>query len=275
MLSLAVSFGCRKAPQRTSEVVAISVAQIPAEPLDAVWEHAPEHVARLLPQDLVEPRLLKPSTSEVRVRAVATKSELAFRLQWLDALANDISGPDNFVDACAIQLPRQIAPNPPDVQMGQAGQPVEITFWRADWQASANGRSDSLKILYPNASVDHYPFEAPSLQPGSAAQREMASRYAPAQALGNRRVGPRDVPVEDLVAEGPGTLAPDSSGASKAKGVRATDGWLVVVSRRRPAGLATRQRTQVAFAVWEGSGHETGSRKMRTGWIPLLVREER
>ena len=32
-------------------------------------------------------------------------------------------------------------------------------------------------------------------------------------------------------------------------------------------------RTQVAVAVWEGSKDEAGARKMRSQWIPLLVRE--
>jgi hypothetical protein len=39
-----------------------------------------------------------------------------------------------------------------------------------------NGRDDSIQALYPNATVDHYPFEAPSLEPGSDARREMARR---------------------------------------------------------------------------------------------------
>jgi hypothetical protein len=45
------------------------------------------------------------------------------------------------------------------------------------------------------------------LEAGSPAQQEAATRYAPAEALGNRRVGPRPQPVEDMVAEGPGTIA--------------------------------------------------------------------
>ena len=32
-------------------------------------------------------------------------------------------------------------------------------------------------------------------------------------------------------------------------------------------------RGQIAFAIWEGSQHEVGSRKMRTVWIPLTVEE--
>jgi hypothetical protein len=266
--------GCRRAPAPVNEVVAISSPAVPLDPDNAVWERAPEHLAQLLLQDLVEPRLMKASTPEVRVRAVTNGAEIGFRLQWVDAKKDDMPGPGVSVDACAVQLPRTIESNPPAPQMGEAGRPVELTFWKADWQASVDGRGDTIRDLYPNAAVDHYPFQAPSLEPGSAAQKEMAKRYAPAEAVGNRRSGPRDIPVEDLVAEGPGTLAPAPRTSSSGRGVRTKDGWVVVLRRGLPAGLTPRRRTQVAFAVWEGSQDETGSRKMRTGWIPLLRRSE-
>ena len=188
----------------------------------------------------------------------------------------DLPGPARFMDACAVQVPAKLEANVPDPQMGMQGKGVEITYWRADWQAVVDGRPDSLKEMYPNASINGYPFEANSLEKGSAAQQEMATRYAPARALGNRRVGTRAVPVEDLLAEGPGTLAPASpSGGvagSKGKGVKSEYGWSVVITRKLPTGLAPGARTQVAFAIWEGGHQETGARKMRTGWIPLLMK---
>jgi len=148
-------------------------------------------------------------------------------------------------------------------------------FWRADWQASVDGRGDTIRDLYPNATVDHYPFQAKPFEAGSAAQREMAKRYAPAEATGNRRAGPRKTPVEDLVAEGPGTLSPAAVQASSGRGERTKDGWAVVIKRKMPDGLAPKTRTQIAFAVWEGSHQEVGARKMRTGWIPFAVWERK
>jgi hypothetical protein len=156
--------------------------------------------------------------------------------------------------------------------MGQAGRPVDIAFWRADWQASVDGRPDSLTSLYPNAAIDHYPFEAKPLEPGSPAQQEAATRYAPAQALGNRRVGPRAQPVEDMMAEGPGTITAGGGAKSRGKGVRTATGWAVVIARAMPAGLAPNVRTSIAFAVWDGAAREVGARKMRTIWVPLSVR---
>jgi hypothetical protein len=216
---------------------------------------------------------MKPSTQEVKVRAVTDGSQLALRLAWLDPQVNDLPGPGRFLDGCAIQIPRVIEGNPPDPQMGQTGHMVDIAFWRADWQATMNGRKHEIRSIYPNASVDHYPFEAKSIEPGSAAQKEMATRYAPAAAVGNRRAGPREFPVEDMIAEGPGTLSPNPSAASRGRGERTADGWSVVMVRKAPEGWAPKARTQIAFAVWEGSAKEVGARKMRTGWVPLSMKE--
>ncbi|MEK7832158.1 MAG: ethylbenzene dehydrogenase-related protein [Acidobacteriota bacterium] len=207
LFSLAVS-GCRSAIATTTEVVAIQSQAVPATPTDAAWDEAPEHQAKLLLQDLVEPRLMKASTAEVRVRAITNGTEVAFRLEWDDKSKDDLPGPARFMDACAVQVPTKLEANVPDPQMGGQGKTVEITYWRADWQASVDGRPDSLKEIYPNASVDGYPFEAKPLEKDSATQNKMATRYAPARALGNRRVGPREAPVEDLIADGPGTLSP-------------------------------------------------------------------
>jgi hypothetical protein len=226
----------------------------------------------MIPQDLVEPRLLTPTTAELRVRALTDGARVAFRLAWADSEASDASGPAKMVDACAVQLPAKKEKDAPDPQMGMAGRGVQITYWRADWQAIVNGRGDTIRDLYPNAVVDHYPFQAKPLEGDAAAQKEAALRYAPARAVGNDRAGPRQSPVEDLVATGPGTLAPGPSQEAAGKGAFGKAGWTVVISRKLPDGLAPQQRTQVAFGVWQGSKQEAGARKMRTGWIPLLWR---
>jgi DMSO reductase family type II enzyme heme b subunit len=273
LIAVAASASCRRAPAPTAEVVAISTVSLPADAGDAAWNSAPEHVAALLLQDLVEPRLMKPSTREVRVRALANDSEIAFRLEWADGVANDLPGAGRYLDACAVQVPQKADVNAPDPQMGQEGRFVEITYWRSDWQATVNGRDDTIRSLYPNATVDHYPFQAQSLRPGSDAQQQMARRYAPADAVGNRRGGLRQSAVEDLIAEGPGTLSPAQATTSRGRGIRTQNGWAVVLTRKMPDGLGPRGRTQVAFAVWEGSANEAGARKMRTGWVGLSMRE--
>ena len=274
LLALLALVGCKRTPPVATEVIAIPAAQLPSSPTDPVWDSAPEYVAKLIPQDLVEPRLIRPSTTEVRVQAVQNGAEIAFRLRWIDADQDDTAGPNHFVDGCAVQVPAKLLPNPPAPQMGETANRVQIAFWRADWQAWVNGRGDTIKDLYPNAEVTHYPFEAASLEKGSPEQKEMAKRFAPADAVGNRRQGPRRSAVESLLAEGPGTLAPDPSVAVRGTGVRTQDGWAVVLVRPIPEGLAPKRRTSVAFAIWQGSNQEAGARKMRSGWAPLAVQEK-
>jgi DMSO reductase family type II enzyme heme b subunit len=274
VVALAAGTACRRPPASTPEVVAIATATLPDDPLDRAWQGAPEHVAVLMLQDLVEPRLMTPSTTEVRVRAMVSGGEIALRLEWDDAAIDDRPGPAQFPDGCAVQFPRKAAASVPDPQMGQEDHAVDITFWRADWQATVNGRGDSIQELYPNATVDHYPFETPSLESGSDAQRQMARNYAPAVGAGNVRGALRASAVEDLVAEGPGTLSPAGASVSRGRGDRTATGWAVVIVRPLPDGLAPPSRAMVAFAVWQGGAGESGARKMRTGWVPVSIRGE-
>lgn len=271
-LLLLLTAACnRPAPAPSSEVAAARRASLPTQPDDAAWKDAPLYTAALVLQDMVEPRLLEASTDKVQVRALTDGRHIAFRLEWADPTQDDLPGLGRFSDACAVQLPVSTGPDVPAPQMGEAQRPVEITYWRAFWQSAVDGREDSIKALYPNATVDHYPFEAASLEPGSQAQREMAARYAPARALGNDMAGPRTQPVQDLIAEGPGTIRPAEHTQSAGRGIRTPQGWAVVLTRPLPTGLEPGARTQVAFAVWQGAHQEAGSRKMRSVWVPLAI----
>ena len=265
--------GCGKkaAPLSESEVRAVVEKTLPSTAEDKIWERVPLHSAKLLLQDMVEPRQMQASTGFVHVQAITDGQKLVFRLSWKDATVDDLPGPGRFGDAVAVQLPAATTADVPAPQMGEEGKSVEITHWSAVWQAVVNGRKDDIQAIYPRAKVDHYPFEAASLKPGSPAQQEMEKRYAPARSLGNPMAGPRTVPVQDLVAEGPGTLRPADKALSSGTGKYDKDGWTVLLFRPLPKGAQLGGRTQVAFAVWEGSHQEVGARKMRTAWIPLAL----
>lgn len=254
------------------EVVAARVAALPSRADDAAWASAPVFRAPLVPQDMVEPRLTTPSTREVAVRALTDGSRVAFRLDWPDETVDDLPATSEFSDACAVQLPAKLEPDVPAPQMGEPGRPVEMSYWRASWQAVVDGRPDTIQAIHPNAVVDHYPFEAVSLKPGSPEQQAMAERYAPARALGNEMAGPRTRPVEDLVAEGPGTLRPGPV-RSDGHGTRSAAGWSVVLARPLPEEMTPGRRGQIAFAIWDGASGEVGARKMRSVWIPFTLQE--
>ena len=259
---------CAKKTPPPTEVVAGEAPALPTSPADAAWRAAPVYTAVLLLQDMVEPRLMTPSTPSVGVQALRNGTRLAFRLSWTDSTQNDRPGAARFVDACAVQLPAAAGPNLPAPQMGEPTGLVEITYWSAGWQAEVNGRADSIQALYPNASVDHYPFEAASLEPGSPEQVEMEKRYAPAQGAGHS-THPAGQPVQDLVAAGPGTLTPAAQTRSEGQGSWDANVWAVVLVRDLPEVLRSQSRSQVAVAVWDGERDEVGARKMRSVWIPL------
>jgi hypothetical protein len=270
---LLAACGGPAAPPPATEVTAVNRATLIEDPMAVAWTDVPQFRAALQLQDMVEPRLLQASTPEVRVRAVTDGRQVAFRLEWPDATRNDLPGTGRFSDACAVQMPAKHEPDVPAPQMGEPGRPVEISYWRAFWQATVDGRSDTIRALYPGAAIDHYPFDAPTLAKGSPEQRAMAERYAPARALGNAMAGPRSSPVQDLIAEGPGTLRPAPESRSTGGGVRTADGWAVVIVRPLPTGVMPDGRSEIAFAVWDGADAEAGARKMRTGWIPLALAE--
>ncbi|MFN0152513.1 MAG: ethylbenzene dehydrogenase-related protein [bacterium] len=271
-MSLLTSCGKAPAPAAT-EVVALERSALPSDPNDAAWADAPTFAAALIVQDMVEPRLMNASTTQVRVQAITDGRQIAFRLAWSDSTNNDLPGAARFADACAVQLPVAQGPDLPAPQMGEAGRRVEITYWSAFWQAAVNGRPDSISALYPDARVDHYPFEAAALAPGSEEQRAMELRYAPARALGNpmARPLPGEAPVQDLIAEGPGTLTPAPVTRSRGAAKWAGGEWRVVLTRALPWTISPSERSQVAFAVWDGAHQEAGARKMRSVWIPLSV----
>jgi DMSO reductase family type II enzyme heme b subunit len=275
LAAVALLAACKGGPAAapSAEVIVAHSTQLPSDPGDAAWRNAPLYSATLVQQDMVEPRLLEPSTDKVQVRALSDGTSIAFRLEWVDPTVDDLPGLNRFSDACAVQLPVGTQADVPAPQMGEPQRPVQITYWRAFWQSMVDGREDTIKALFPNATVDHYPFEAASLPPGSEAQHEMALRYAPARELGNDMAGPRKQPVQDLIAEGPGTLRPAPETRSVGRGTHSDQGWAVVLLRPLPAGLEPGSRTQVAFAVWQGAHQEVGARKMRSVWVPLVVQK--
>jgi hypothetical protein len=270
----AAALACSAPPPRAvsaAEVKAVTASRLPASPDDPAWTAVPYHPAQLLPQDVVEPRLLATSTTALEAQAMTDGQSIAFRLAWAAPARSDVVLPASFSDAVAVQLPAAAGADAPSPMMGEAGQPVEITYWRAAWQAMVDGRPDTLAALYPNSKVDHYPFESASLTAGSPDQAAMARRYAPARALDNPMAGPRQVPVQDLVASGPGTLRPAAATVATGAGKATPTGWAVVIVRPLPAGVKAGGRSRVAFAVWQGQKGEVGARKMRSGWIPLAL----
>jgi DMSO reductase family type II enzyme heme b subunit len=246
------------------------------DPSSRLWDAAPEHPAALMVQDVTEPRLIEPGVPLVRVRALHDGTSIVFRLDWDDPTRDLIPETGKSSDAVAIQFPLQAGADVPDPAMGQAGKGVTIWYWKAVWQddgeRAAQGGKDRVATLYPNAAVDHYPYEG-----NPAATEEMRKRYAPALAAGNPVTArPNGGAVQVVSAEGFGgsVAAPTQDGSGR--GTWREGRWQTTIARpidrgQTGASLQIGQRTYVAFAVWDGAARHTGSRKMRSGWIPLVL----
>lgn len=260
----------------TADVRAVrATGALPAtDPQSPLWDGAPEHPAKLMVQDVTEPRLVKPGVELVNVRALHDGTSVVFRLDWADATLDLIPDIGRSSDAAAIQFPLQPGADVPDAAMGQLGKGVQICYWKAVWQDDAErakGGKDRVAALYPNATTDHYPAQA-----GGAAREEMERRYAPARAAGNPMLTARNGAVQEILAEGFGSASAAPAQKASGRGVWANGRWRTTIARPLTEGPGTvtlqpGQRTYVAFAVWDGAERHTGARKMRSGWIPLLL----
>lgn len=284
ILALAVTAACSRGPaQDTQQVSAKLVSQpLPFEdPASALWNQAPEHPAQLMVQDVTEPKLVEPGVTLVKVRALHNRDWVVFRLEWSDASNNLIPFSGRSSDAAALQFPMVQSADVPDAAMGQTGKGVRIWYWKAVWQDDTArvqaGKGDRVAALYPNAAPDHYPAAAAK---DAATRAEMEKRYAPANAAGNPVLArPNAGPVQVLMAEGFGNTTVTPAQAARGKGNWAAGTWVTTIARPLRGGadlgeLEVGKRGYIAVAVWDGEKAHTGSRKMRSGWIPFLLGEQ-
>ena len=269
---------CSRGPVVDATQVSASFVRggLPTEdPASSIWDRVPEHPAALMVQDVTEPRLTTPGVGLVKVRAVHDGTTIVFRLQWDDPTQNII--PDSGVssDAAALQFPVLPGADVPNAAMGEAGKPVHITYWKAVWQDDAERASsglDRVAVLYPNMAVDSYPYAQ-----NAEARAEMEKRYAPAMAAGNPVTArPQSGAVQEMIAEGFGTSSVPPEQKATGRGAWSQTSWAVTIARPLQEGpgrnnLEVGKKTYVAFAVWDGADRQTGSRKMRSGWVPLFL----
>jgi DMSO reductase family type II enzyme heme b subunit len=282
LLALLAFGSCtRQAPQNLEQVVApFTAAPLPFEdPRSKLWNDAPEHPGALFTQEITEPMLTEPGVGLVKVRALHNGEWIVFRLEWSDSTQDLIPRAGRSSDAAAIQFPLAGDGDVPDAAMGQEGKGVRIWYWKALWQDDAQraqaGGGDRIASLYPNAAIDHYPYEA-----NSAARAEMEKRYAPARAAGNPVTSrPNAGLVQVLGAEGFGNVRTVPEQLARGKGEWARGVWVVTIARplrgaAELGDLTSGKRSYAAFAIWDGAHAHTGSRKMRSDWIPLVLEKK-
>jgi hypothetical protein len=271
-VAIGVALSSGGEPEASAQMAAsFRPGPVPSEdPASSSWKAAQPIRVAVLPQQLVPPTLHEASLDSLTVRALHNGRELAFLLEWRDADRDDLDGIARFRDAVAVQLPARSATTPPSITMGAPRNPVHILQWRATWQRDVDGESvTGLDELYPRAVRD--------LTPEELLGRRAAAPYYPGRAVGNPlSAATRSSPVEEIVAEGFGSVTALPAQRARGKGVHGNDRWRVALGllmRRGAAGdpILAGSSWPVAFAVWLGSRGNRGARKHFASWITLDV----
>ena len=151
--------------------------------------------------------------------------------------------------------------------MGGPDLPVNIWQWKAVWQADIETGFETAAERWPDTYVDEY-------------QQEDDPLYAPAEELGNPNAQrDRSTPIEDLIAEGFGTLTTVEAQQVEGSGEWRDGRWRVVFARALESdgqlssfGVGT--ITPVAFAVWDGGAGDRNGQKSIAQFIDVEFVEE-
>lgn len=268
-----------KAPPSAPDVPTLMAGRVanagPAlAPDSALFDAAPALTIDLLPQTVVVP--INPTTSvkQISTRAVHDGKWLTIRLEWKDATLNVAPGIDSFEDMVALQFPRKPG-STPNIMMGDANNPVVVLQWRGGRQAAIDRRErPESRHAYPNMNMD---IDIADLVGGEA-----GSPYRGAMHVDNP-VSLPDLdrsPVLAQVAAGFGTLSGFKERIAEGRGVHDGARWLVTIhiplggDNELVPSLAAGASSLLAFAVWDGSHEERGSRKSWSPvWTPIMLAE--
>ncbi|MCZ7582041.1 MAG: ethylbenzene dehydrogenase-related protein [Deltaproteobacteria bacterium] len=246
-------------------------------PYAKFWQDAPYLDVPVLKQNVASPQLAEASVASVRVQAVTDGDNVAWRLSWDDPTPDGVVDSGQFSDGVAIEFPIDLGAIP---MMGHRGAKVQILYWKAQWQKDLDVGFQDVQDLHPNYWADLYWFaegEFPYPIPQAFEDPRSLQWFIAHEAGNPMAVFSRTQPVEELVAEGFGTLTHQPESASRGKGVWTDGRWAVVITRPLKTSdpldhqFAADGPEQVAFAVWQGSDENVGGRKHWTNWIPFTV----
>lgn len=261
-------------PQPTLAIKNVPDAAAALDPEHDLWTGAPPLTVPLQPQVLTTPKQTIISVTSVDVQAVADARLVAFRLRWRDMTRDHSYEQDLFPDACALMLPVDANAS---FMMGNQGARVHVLHWKALWQRDVDEGFQDVQDLHPNYWADTYWFAKGGWpHPVPAAFADPRSHaWFPARAAGNPMSSwDRRQPVQELLAEGFGTLTVHERATARGRGVWRNGTWTVVVARDLdtddPLDYSfAKGQPLVGFAVWDGTADNVGSRKHYSMWTPF------
>lgn len=241
---------------QTALTAAVTGGNQPMEEADAVpvdpdadrWADAPSRTASLSKQQMALP-YGGGTVEEVTVAALSNDTHVGFRMTWTDP-TNDTSlaSPGNYSDAAAIMFGGGEAP---PITMGATGDPVDVWYWRANWQYASGETASWSGDMYA------YPRGDKETRPGLAAGNPLSKASY-------------DDFGQNYYAKGYGSLSDAPVQPVDARAQRTDDEWSVTFVRERSAtgeyGAAFDEHDTMylAFAVWNGSADEVNGQKSIT-----------
>jgi hypothetical protein len=253
-------------------------AKLPGpDPFAQEWESVPKLDVAVTPQIITMPVLETASIEQVQVQGMTDGRVILWRLSWADAEPDGNVDSGRFADAVAIQFPLA---SDASYMMGEVGKRVQILHWKALWQKDVDEHFQDVQDLHPNYWADLYWFaegKFPYPIPESFTDQR-SHDWFPAYRAGNPMADfLRTQPVEELVAEGFGSLTHQSDALATGAGAWRDGRWSVIFARP----LHTEDpldyqfwpgaRGNFSVAVWEGSAGNVGGRKHWSMWFEFLV----
>lgn len=264
-------------PKRESLTAAKVAGDVPDDPLSAAWTSAP---TATLPLMILFQR--SEVIRNVDVKAVHNGKDVAIRLEWDDPQPNaEAIRPQDFSDGGAVQFALGENLSLTTLAMGETKTPVNLWYWKASRQMDLLAYQD-VEGVYPGMAPDSYMASKPWKREDDwrksheiPAAKDYDKTFLTGLGAGNPVSNPnRTVPMEDLNAEGFGTLTTqdDKSQNVRGAGVWQNGRWNVVFVRpmsspdKSDAKFAAGKPVPVAFAVWDGGKGDRNGQKSVTNW---------
>lgn len=260
---------------------------VACDPAASWWEGARPVEVVTVGQTITTPSFLDADPLTLTVRAVHNGRWIAFLIEWPDTTRDASVEVSRFCDQVAIQWPVSLDPGVSPF-MGNPGDPagrVHIVHWKAIWQDDIDHGYQDVQALYPRFWSDLYYMATQDLYPYPVA-RSFNSPEARVALMGIYAGNPvsqpqRATPVEDVMAEGFGTLTTQPRQNSFGRGAWSAARWRVAIARPLvtddplDAPLEIGREIPTAFAIWDGALKNVGARKRFAPWLMMALEAPR
>lgn len=250
--------GANPAESQTTQLVAWTAESDPGlDPASPAWARSTGVQVPLVGQTGTYFAASSEMIPTLTAQALQYDGTLYVRVEWADDTQDDTATRvQDFADGAALEFPARAANTVPSICMGQADAGVNIWHWRAD---SEQGPQDP-RAIYVNTLSDGSPVNFYTA-------REAGNPYAQTDAPA----------VQNLVAQAFGTLSTSGVQDVAGHGVYSNGRWSVVFARqfeRGGNGLVSfddAQKTDMAFAVWNGSEGQRNGNKSISQFVTLSL----